>query len=298
MKKDDFKKSLDNINPDADMGNRLKTQISKINMSAKSDRQMLLVITTFCFVFAIIFGVRLLSLQPSDSTILSPKTTENTVSQSKQISAFIMVANAANGEKTETATIYETLELNEEYPCEIYLKVKDISGLSEEEKTKLIQEMNNDVFKKHSSDSMFKRGHVQICTTEKIILSQCGLNEFKFDLEHTENIKTVNAKNTSKYGQVVFNSGRPTFDTPPHGNDITVNGEEFDCEKSSFYWDHTEEMEKVFDKNINTAFSTFNDSITFTVEYKDGSKAIGIVELVFDDLGNAITMCKSYDYTS
>jgi len=57
-------------------------------------------------------------------------------------------------------------------------------------------------------------------------------------------------------------------------------------------------MDKAFNENINTPFSTFNDTITFTVEYNDGSKAIGVVDLVFDNSGNAKVVCKNYDYVA
>ena len=97
---------------------------------------------------------------------------------------------------------------------------------------------------------------------------------------------------------MVYNINKPAFDAPKYGNDITITGEDFDFEESSFYWDHTEEMEKAFDENINTPFSTFNDTITFMVEYNDGSKAIGVVDLVFDDSGNATAVCKNYDYVA
>ena len=97
---------------------------------------------------------------------------------------------------------------------------------------------------------------------------------------------------------MVYNEHKPDFDAPEHGNDITINGADFDFEKSGFYWDHTIELEKAFEENINTPYSTFNDTITFTIEYNDGSKAIGVVELVFDDSGNATAVCKNYDYVS
>ncbi len=295
MKKDDFKKSIDNINPDAYMGNRLKAKITTVDVPIKKNRQITLSITAFCLAFAIIFGVGF--LVPSKTPSPQQNTTENTVPQNKTVNAFIMVASAANSESTETATINKTLELNEEYPYEVYLEVRDIRGLSDVETSKIENELD-DVFNKYCAEKKFDTGSAELCVKENIIMTICTFNEFKLDLEDTENIKSINVKNTSKYGQMVYNTNKPTFNAPQHGNNFTINGEDFDFEKSSFYWSHTEELEKAFEENINIPFSTFNDTITFTVEYKEGSKAIGIIDLVFDDDGNATAVCKNYDYVA
>ena len=118
MKKDDFKKSIDNINPDAYMGNRLKAKITTNTVPVKRNRQVTLSIVSFCLAFAIIFGVGFLVPQRNEATTKQQSTTENTVPQNKTVNAFIMVASAANSESTETATVNKTLELNEEYPYE------------------------------------------------------------------------------------------------------------------------------------------------------------------------------------
>ena len=306
MKKDDFKKSVDNINPDAYMGNRLKAKITTNTVPVKRNRQVTLSITAFCLAFAIIFGVGF--LVPSKTPAPQQNTTENTVPQKKQVNAFIMVASAANTENTETATISKTLELNEEYPYEVYLKVRDVRGLSDLETSKIENELD-DVFNKYCAEKKFDTGKAELCVSENIIMTVCTFNEFKLDLEDIENVKSINVKNTSKYGQMVYYANRHFEEVVTNegnkinlnwkaGNDVTIDGSSFDFEEGSFYWDHTDEMEKVFGENINTPFSTFNDTITFTVEYKDGSKAIGVVDLVFDDDGNATATCKNYDYVS
>ncbi len=295
MKKDDFKKSIDNINPDAYMGNRLKAKISANTVPVKRNKQVTLSITAFCLAFAIIFGVGFLI--PSETPEPQQNTTENTVPQNKAVNAFITVASAANSESTEAVTVNKTLELNEEYPYEVYLKVRDVRGLSDVETIKIENELD-DVFNKYCAEKNFDTGRVELCGSENIIMTVCTFNEFRLDLEDTENIKAINVKNTSEYGQMVYDDNKPTFDIAEQGNAFTVKAEDFDFEKGSFYWSHTEELEKAFEENINTPYSTFNDTITFTVEYNDGSKAIGVVDLVFDDSGNATAVCKNYDYVA
>lgn len=297
MKKEDFKKSIDNINPDAYMGNRLKAKITTNTVPVKRNRQITLSIVSFCLAFAFIFGVGFLVPQPDENTTKQPSTTGHIVTQNKKVNPFIMVASAANTESTETATINKTLELNEEYPYEVYMKVEDVKGFSDVKISETVKEMS-DVFNSYCVEKNFHTGRAMVCSTSNIVLAQCALNSFKLNLDDAESVKSINVKNTSKYGQVVYNANKPIFDASEHGNDFTITAKEYNFDGGSFYWDHTEELEKAFDENINTPFSTFNDTITFTVEYTDGSKAIGVVDLVFDDSGNATAVCKNYDYVA
>ncbi len=294
MKKDEFKKSIDSINPDAYMGNRIKAKINS-DLSVRSNRRVTVSITAFCLAFAIVFGVGFITQPTIAPTTTQQNTTKNEITQNKRINPFIMVASAANAESSAVATENKVLELNEEYPYKMYLEVRDISGVSDEEKTKNVS-IELEIFKEKLENVDFYRGMTYINEYENIALGVYIFNDFKLDLKDTENIKSINVKNNSKYGEMVFNENKPVFNAPEHGNDITISGEDFDFEKSSFYWDCTEKVEKAFNENINTPFSTFNDTITFTVEYNDGSKAVGVVDLVFDDSGNAKVVCRNYDY--
>ncbi len=296
MKKDDFKKSIDNINPDTCMGTRLKAKITTDNSPVKNRKPLALTVTAFCLAFAIIFGVGFIS-QP-EAPAPQQNTTGNAVSNNKTVNPFIMVAGAANTESTEAETPAKTLELNEEYPYEIFLRAKSTSELSEKENQEFTTDLENFLKKNNIDKKSFNTSILWDSVYKNITITQYTLNEFKLNLEGTENIKSINVKNTSKYGEMVYNENKPVFDAPKHGNDITINGGDFDFEKNGFYWDHTIETEKAFEENINTPYSTFNDTITFTVEYNDGSKAMGVVDLVFDDEGNATAVCKNYDYVA
>ena len=295
MKKDDFKKSIDNINPDAYMGNRLKAKITTDGVPVKSRKPLALTITAFCLAFAIIFGVGFIS-QP-EAPAPQQDTTRDVVSNNRTVNPFIMVASAANTENTEALTPNKTLEINEEYPYEVYLKVTDIRGFSDDKISETVKQMS-EAFNQYYANKDFFTGSAVISATQNIVLAQCTLNSFKLNLKNTESIKAIRVTNTSKYGQMVYNANKPSFDVPQHGNDFTITAKEYNFEGGSFYWDFTEELKKAFDENINTPFSTFNDTITFTVEYTDGAEAIGVVDLVFDDDGNATAVCKNYDYVA
>lgn len=293
MKKDELKKSIDNINPDAYMGNRIKAKIN-YNVPIRSNRRVTVSITAFCLAFAIIFGVAFLTppIAPTSQT-----TTDSAVVE-KRINPFIIVASAAEVQNTEAGVENKVLELNEEYPYEMFLKVQDTTNLSDEQKEEFVLDLSGDFEEYGFNGKEIDTAIVKVYGDENVRVVEYAFNSFKLNLEDDENIKSVNVKNTSKYGQIVFDENKPVFNVPEHGDEVTINGEDFDFEKSSFYWQSTEKMEKAFLENINIPFSTFNDTITFTVEYNDGSKAIGVVDLIFDDGGNSKVVCKSYDYVA
>ena len=293
MKKDDFKKSIDNINPDEYMGKRLKAKIITDKACIKNRKPLVLTLTAFCLAFAIIFSVGFITTPKTPSPM--QYTSENAASNNRTICAFIMVARAANTEGTETAIKNKTLELNVEYPYVIFLRAQNTAELADNDNQEFRFDLD-DFLKKHGIDEkMFDTSMLTDSVYKNITLTQYTVNEFKLKLDNAEEVKSINVRNTSKYGEMVYDENKPVFDAPVHGNDITINGEDFDFEEDGFYWDHTIEMEEAFYENINIPFSTFNDTITFTVEYTDGSKAIGVVELAFDDDGNATVVCKNYD---
>ncbi len=312
MKKEDLKQSIDLIKPDPYMENRLKAKIASPAPSVRTGRRIVLGVTTFCLTFAIVFGFGSFlkpnspvnredipnkqqnilnneqktqsSQQETDAAILEPYL---------QMNAFVMITLA----DANTSTNRNVLKQNEECPYEIYLKVKDTAQLSEQKKKAAERELR-DEYNAYCAAKKLNRARGQIVTKDHFILAQSTFNQFQLDLKDTEKIQSVNVKNTSPYGQMVYQIDKPIFSVPKHGNDITVDGAEFDPQKSSFYWDHSEKMEKAFEENIDTPYSTFNDIITFTVEYLDGSKAISVVELKFSSDGSATVICKSYDYIS
>lgn len=294
MKKEDLKKSINNISPDAYMSNRLKEKIFSVDVPVKKNRPVAKSLTAFCLAVAIIFGAGF--LLPTKTSTPQQNPTENTILQIDFANPFIMIASASTLESAKYATKSKVLEINQEYPYEVYLEVKDIRGLTNNEISKTVKEMDN-IFKKYCKKNNFDTAKASVCSTENIALSQCSLNSFKLVLNNTENIRSINIKNTSKYGHISYVvNNSPEFNMHKRGHNFTINGNDYDFAEGCFYWDHTEEMEKAYDENINTAFSTFNDTITFTIEYTDGSKSIGIVDLIFDANGNAVAKCKDYEY--
>ena len=306
MKKEDFKKSIDNINPDIYMVNRLKTKIMETtNIPVKRNVQMKRGIAAICLALVMIFGAGFFiqpTVEPTNQGIRQDTNNTSTTGNNKTVNPFIMIASAVNVEDDETIRTTKILKLNEEHPYALRLKVTDMRGLSEEEKDDIYKKL----FLKESvyideeilAESSYATAMVSVRKLEDFCLTLLTFNGLQLDLENTGEIKSVNVKNTSKYSHIQCYVDTPTSTMLEADNEITIEGNQFDCDEDSFYWQPRAALGMALEENMDLPFSTFNDTITFTVEYNDGTKLVGVVDLIFDEDGSAGVVCKSYDYSS
>lgn len=294
MKKEEFKQAIDNIQPDIHMRTRLQAKILYENNALKRNKNYGKRIIAVCLTAVIIFCAALLSYKPAPNNPDTGTDTEENFSP-QIIKAFIVVASAADTVDMQTESPEKTLELNEEYPYKINLSYTDTRGKTEKEKKKIL----DDLYKKQEeyfSDKSFSFGASAINSLSDVFISEYSLNQFKLNIENIDMLECIRVSNTSPYGQMVYNNQKKATFAPVKGHDIIINADDFNAKRCGFFWNHTEELEKAVNQNPDLPFSTFDDTITFTVEYSDGSKAVGVVELNFDSAGNAATVCKSYEY--
>ncbi len=292
MKKEDLFKYIDDIQPDLYMKTRLKSKIAESKMNTIKPKKIFLCVTALCLIAALIVGTGLYGRTPNNAVSGKDNTIVNSIAPDI-MDAFIIVASA--GDYKAAATIAaQPLEVNEAYPYGVHLKIFDVSEMSDSEKKSLVQKMHNEL-SVYVGEEDFVMGGSTVVTTDKVYMVICSVNEFRFIIQQDKTLKSINVKNTSPYGQMVYSSGKREFSAPLHGNDITVNGDKFDPTTGGFYWDYTDKLISAFEENPDTPFSTFDDLITFTLEYTDGSKSVGVVELNFDTYGNAAAVCKKYE---
>lgn len=292
MKKEELVKYIDDIQPDLYMETKLKSKIADSKKSKVKPRTLISSVTALCIVAALVVGTGFYGKVQNNADGGKDNTIVNGIVLDI-MDAFIIVASAEDF-KGEATVVTKTLEVDEAYPYGVYFKTYDVNGMSETEKNSLLHKMNDEL-NSYADKEDFSFGRSSIVATDKLYMVICSVNEFRFVIQQDKILKSINVKNTSPYGQMVFSSGKRDFSAPLHGDDITVNGEEFDPTTAGFYWDYTDEIISAFEENPNTPFSTFNDVITFTLEYTDGSKSVGIVELNFDTYGNAAAVCKKYE---
>lgn len=297
MKKDDFKKAFDMIEPDPYIETRLKAKSIPKKTHSGVLGKALAGALGICLVFSAVFGFDVSSTVPEPVTAEGQTSTQPTV---KQISPFIMIAGAAESENNEA----ETLKLNETFPFAYKLSVIDVRGMGESEKQAMLKQMSREFEDTVINSSSVEYEMAQGCIRggfENIIFTEVMFNKFVLDLKDKENIKSINVKNSSKWGYVEFVNSVP-FKEPeeggliviPHGTDITVNGEEYNPDKDGFLWRNSHHLDNAINDNPDIPLSTFKDTVTFTVEYFDGSKEIGVIDVTFDDEGNGAFTLKEY----
>ncbi len=294
MKKEELIKAIDSVQPDIHMKTRLQSKVLSNKKAYKNTRRFVKSLAALCLAAAVVFGAGLFNKAPiADNEKSSGTLTHD--SAPGIIKAFIVVASAADAVDTQTNSVTKTLELNEEYPYQINLSVTDVRGKTEEEKKKILDELHR-IQESYFVTGSFSVGRGMISGLDNVFVSECSLNQFKLNIENLKQLKCINVTNSSPYGEVVYNNQKKASFAPVHGHSVIVNADDFDAERCGFLWQHTDELETAVNKNPDLAFSTFDDTITFTAEYIDGSKATGVVELKFDSTGNATAVCKSYEY--
>lgn len=290
MKKEDLIEYIDGIQPDLHMKTRLKAKVFGSKQKAANPKKVIRCITALCLAAVLAVGI--------SGRMADKGSGEGNKLQSNEIfsdfsAAFIVVASAAEIEG-ETTVVTKTLEVDETYPYSVYFSTYDVSGLSESEKNSLLKKMNNEL-NTYADKEDFSFGRSSVVAADKIYMVICSLNEFRFVVQKDKTLKSINVKNSSPYGQMVYSSGKREFSSSLCGDNITVTGEDFDPATAGFYWDYTDELISALEENPDTPFSVFNDVITFTIEYTDGSKSVGVVEINFDTYGDAAAVCKKYE---
>ena len=286
MKKEDLKNSIDLIEPDPYMGTRLKAKMTVQKTSTVSFKKIGACCVAVALIFALLFG-----FNPSPATTPSIKdnsTTENSVQRGFP---FIMVASAVD----ETAP--ESLKLNEAFPFACKISFIDTRGMSKAEKEKAFLDSKNMANNFHSDLHETNRFTIR-SGFDNIILIEQYLNYIKLNISAFKSIKSINAKTSTKWGQIEHISNIPKENTlPQRGNDITITAEEWDEESSGFYWRNTAEMSQAIDANPDVPLSSYSDTITITVEYTNGGKTISIIDVTFDNEGNGSFTLRDLSYS-
>ncbi len=297
MKKEDIKKAIDLVEPDIYMETRLKAKSIPVKKHSGIQSKAIAGGIALCLIFAMVFGLNL------PEAVNTPTTEGQSQQNQVKVNPFIMVASAA-----ETETDHRTLNINDTFPFAYKISVTDIRGISEEEKEEAMieaQEMLNNI---SGSIELEPLNYSTSCIRggfENIIFIETMANSIKLDLADKENIKEINVKNSSEWGYVEYydsklieteqEEGKDSW--VPRGNEITITAEQYHQDSGGFHWKNSYKLDNAVNDDPDMPLSTFKDTVTFTVEYNDGSKETGIIDVSFDDDGNATFTARDYSYS-
>lgn len=301
MKKEDIKSAFSHIEPDPYMETRLKAKsIPKKTHSGVVGKAVAGALA-LSFIFVVMFGF------DTDSQTGVSVTSGSQTSSLTNINPFIMVAGAIESEIAENE--YKTLKLNETFPFAYKISVIDVRGMDEKQREEAVVKVNKMLDDIAENTEVEPLNYGIGCVRggfENIIFIETMANSIKLDLADKENIKAINVKNSSEWGYVEYydsklieseqEEGKTTW--IPHGNEITITAEQYHQDSGGFHWRNSYKLDNAIDDNPDIPLSTFKDTITFTVEYNDGSKEIGVIDVVFDDEGDGSFIIREYSRVS
>ena len=292
MKKVDIKNAVDLIQPDPYMETRLKAKSTPVKTRSRILGKVTAGAIALCLIFAMVFELNL----PTSTTTPTTEGQSQIIQKNQvKVNPFIMVASAIEAE-------FKTLNLNDAFPFAYKISLIDVRGMNKSDRDKIyLNERDSaiDYSEAVGNSRVTVRG-----AGENVILTEYYANYIKLDLKNIENVKSINAKTSTKWGQIEYYDTKlieteieKGNTTPiPHGQEITISAEQYHNDCEGFSWKNTAEMTQDIDENPDTPLSTYSDTITFTVEYKDGSKEVGIIDVVFDDEGNGSFISREYSY--
>ena len=182
--------------------------------------------------------------------------------------------------------------------------VANAERLYESDRTKLENDMDALSNKGHSA--VLHSGKSTVDSTKgeaaaKVYVLSGGA--IALNIDDYSNVKNMTAGNISKYGELDFNyvTKAKSNGTQQIGNKISISGNElresqessaYECGTSpavnkgyELFWSITDDVYKAIGNDLNFDLSQIKDTITFTVEYNDGTVQTASLNLYFDSDG-------------
>ena len=210
---------------------------------------------------------------------------------SKMTDSNILIAYAGEGDTIET----KPLELNVATPLKINIKVTDIKDKSEEEIEALFKKlkMENETVSENGVKSVYYITE----RLDNILLSNMVYDYFAIEVKEPEVIESIEMKCNTDYWKLTYvNSSDEPRECITFGNDLKVDGSELKKIMSKYETnglfkiniDHSSELCNTIDKNPDIDMSAFDDTLTFVVNYKDGTNAQSVINIGFDKDGTFV----------
>ncbi len=217
---------------------------------------------------------------------------------SKITDANVLIAYA--GDESVKA---KPLKLNVATPLKSNIIITDIKGKSEKEIEAIVEQNRNKV------EADIENADTATWSIERLdnILFSCVIYDyFAIKVDDPNTIESIEMKCNTDYWKFTYqNSNEELSKRFTHGNDLKVDGEELvqimNKYESDGYFkvdlDHDVAFCNAVDKNPDIDLSTFDDTLTFTINYKDGTKAQSVININYDKDGNfsatAVAVSKS-----
>ncbi len=326
MKQNDIKNALNEIKPDAHIKTRLEAKVSE-KTKPKTHRRTFTagIAAVLCIVIVAvsvgISGITIKTNPISPATTLEPTQTDTAIS--KAAPGFVLFAYAGTNDKVEIS------ELNISSPFISKIGIKDVRGMTEEQiekEVKKIREKFNFISREYENETITYQTltHSERFDNTIIYSIYCGYYDFDLPEDTYDAVKEIRVTNDNrKFGQMEIGA-RDCFyndDLSRKDNGVdytksayitnyelewaTLSGDRFrKCMKLSedngkmfsVNWKLSNEAYDILNDNPDYDLSTINDTLTFEVEFNDGSVSRSIIDISFDSDGNMHIAPQTYDY--
>ncbi len=299
MKKEEFKAALDLIEPDVYLKTRLKAKLNYERKSKMKMKKTFAGLIAAAVIIAAALGVYFPLKNHKTETALPSSPSSSQVSNSEKngnVNPFIMVAGAIDDEEAlKNDTAFKTLNFNESFPYGYKISFENAKGMSEEERAALVEKRNDEILKALETDSKkYDNKTESVFEKDGMIFTAVTSNNFKLKFDDFESVESVTAELSSGWGEISYyvdkfiHSEMLAF---LKGQKCTVKTDgtalDYDEATSRFKWKCSDKMLAAIAENPDIKLSAFSDTITFTVLHKDKTKEVGVVDVTFDDDGNA-----------
>lgn len=309
MKKEEFKAALDLIEPDAYLETRLKAKLNYERKSNMKLKKISVCLIAAAVIIAAALGVYFPLKNHKAETAKPSSPSSSSVSSNEKtggINPFIMVAGAIDDEEAlKNNTAFKTLNFYESFPYGYKISIENAKSMSEEERSALVEKRNDEILKALETESnKYENKTESVFEKDGVIFTAVTSNNFKLKFDDFESVESVTVKLSSGWGEIsyyldkMFHSEMLAF---LNGQKCTVKTEgtaiNYDEATSRFKWKCSDKMLAAIAENPDIKLSTFSDTITFTVLHKDKTKEVGVVDVTFDDDGNATFTNRGYSFS-
>ncbi len=217
--------------------------------------------------------------QPSDTV------TEGDTSQKP---GLILLAYTLEDERTP---LMEDLVV----PLNYFMHIRDLRGLSEEERAQAIAEERNLLDEKLNQNLGSANMKLGNCTPrEDYVITFVRVGCFRLGIQDYSLVEKISIQSASNYGKMSVSLSDFTF---PKGQTVTLTPENIP-EKDQIHgivinWDYSDAVLKALDTDPAVPLSGFSDTVIFSVNYTDGTIQKCEVRMIIQDDGQIVACLQS-----
>ena len=184
-------------------------------------------------------------------------------------------------------------------PTAYALAVKDIRGLTEAE-IEATYQLEHEAAQEIAEQTDQVVAHASTLRRENAIISLVRLGEFELEIDDPSKVVAISGKSSGEYGRVEFfyaSTAIPKEDYGAYsGKEMTLTGDYYQIlvqeeqngtGRLEINWRPSSALYNAIDQNPALPLSTFSDIFLLCVEYADGTYEEHLVEIAFDDAGEA-----------